>query len=309
MSNLGPQWEDEEDYSPARMDAKTILRDTGTNIVAIASNRQLGAVCPTNTSAGLIENVLYVCDYDGALSRVSFVPVFGKHTHSADTPEQGGTLMDIYHANTGNVVQIDKMNVNIADWKVDVVGTGTIFAYDELTTSAVLKIESGGITGNCATGSLGGVCVTFANKIMWQAKIEVNNISLLLARAGLNVDRVDEAQNTARRQLGIEACDGHGVNWVVINANGNSASLHVQASTTAINLRASYKLIELPSNELRLYVNGVSNAVSTTNVAFDSDSDGLRLTRIGIKATSNSTRKIWLFLLKILADPKVSDIT
>ena len=309
MSNLGPQWEDDEDYSPARMDAKTILRDTGTAIVAVASTRQLGAVCPTNTSGGLIKDVLYVCNYDGGFDRVAFVPVHGKHTHSADTAEQGGTLMDIYQANTANVIQIDMFHINVADWKVDTVGTGGVFAYDELTTSGVLRVETGATTGNCKTGSIGGGRLTFTKKISWQAKIEINANTALLTRFGINVDRVDEAQNTARRQMGIEACDGHGVNWVIINANGNSASLHVQATTAPITTRYSYKLVAIPSNEVRLYTNGTSNAFSTTNVAFDSDTDGFRLTRAGIKATSNTNRMIWLFVMKILGDPGATDLS
>lgn len=309
MSNLGPQWEDDEDYSPARMDAKTVLRDTGTAIVAVATSRQIGLACPTDTSAGLIKDVLYVAEYDGSFERVQFKPVFSKHTHSADTAEEGGTLMDVYQANTANVIQLDMFHINISDWKVDTVGTGTLFFYSELTTSGVLRIETGAVSGNCKTGSLGGGRVTFTKKISWQTKIEVNAGTSLLARAGINVDRVDEAQNTARRQLGIEACDGHGANWVTINANGNSASLHVQATTQPITTRSSYKLVELPSNELRLYINGVSNSVSTANVAFDSDSDGFRLTRVGIKATSGANRMIWLFVLKLLGDPGASDLS
>jgi hypothetical protein len=310
MSNLGPQWEDNEDYSPARMDAKTILRDTGTVCVAVASSRQLGGVCPTDTSGGLIKDVLYVCEYDGSFERVQFKPVFGKHSHGADTAEEGGKLIGIYHANTADVVQVDMFHLNVADWKVNTVGTGTSFAYAELTTSGVIAAITGATSGNCVTGSLGGGTITFGSKVMWQSKLEVDtSTNNLLARAGINVDRVDEAQNTARRQIGIEACDGHGTNWVIINANGSSASLHVQATTAVINLRGSYKLISVPSDNVTLWVNGVSRGVSITNVPFDGESDGFRLTRMGIKATSASSRTLWIFLLKIVANPRLNDLT
>lgn len=313
MSNLGPQWQDNEDYSTARMDAKTILRDTGTNIVAIAQTRQLGAVCPTDTSGGLVKDVLYVCQYDGFLSRTAFVPVFSKHTHSADTDEEGGTCMNMLLANTATCFDISMFHLNVADWKVDTVGAGGVFAYVEGTTSGRLQISTGAVTGNCKTGSLGGGRITFGSMLSWQAKLEYSHNTTLLTRAGVNVDRVDETQNTTRRQAGIEGCDGHGLNLVIINANGNSASLHVQATTSPlVNAPTgpkNYKLINTPSNECRLYSNGVSTGVSTTNVAFDSDSDGLRLVRIGMKTTSAGDRWVYLSVMKLLGDPGSADLS
>jgi hypothetical protein len=295
------------------MDAKTILRDTGTNIVAVATTRQLGAVCPTDTSGGLVKDVMYVCQYDGFLQRIQFVPVSGKHDHSADTAETGGRLMDIYQANTANVVQLDMFHINLSDWKVDTVGAGGGFVYDEGTTTGKLKISTGNVSGNCKTGSIGGGTITFSDKISWQSKIEFSHNTSLLTRLGIGVDRVDETQNTTRRQIGIEGCDGHGVNLVVINANGNSASLHVQATTAPI-INAptgvkNYKIINLPANECRLYLNGVSVGVSTTNVALSGDSDGLRLMRVGMKTTSANDRWLYLHLMKILGNPGSSDLS
>ena len=312
MSNLGPQWEDNEDYAPARMDAKTIVRDTGTNIVAIASTRQLGAVCPTDTSGGLIKDVLYVVQYDGGFDRTAFIPVFSKHTHAANTDEEGGDLMDIYRANTANCVEVNMFHINFVDWKTDLTGSGT-FTYDEGSTSGRLKESTGATNNSCVTGSMGGGRVTFSDEISWQAKIELTVGTNLLTRCGHNVDRVDEAQNTSRRQMGIEGCDGHGTNWVIINANGNSASLHVQATTAPlINSPTgprNYKLINVPSNSCTLYLNAVSVGVSTTNVAFDSDSDGLRLVRVGIKTTTTSDHILYLHILKLLANPGAADLS
>jgi hypothetical protein len=288
MSNLGPKWQDNEDYSPARMDAKTILRDTGTNIVAMASTRQLGAVCPTDTSAGLVKDVLYISQYDGFLSRTAFIPVFRKHTHSADTDEEGGRCMDMLMANTAECFEINMFHMNLADWKIDTVGTGGGFIYDESTTSGRIKVSTGGVSGNCKTGSIGGGTISFADMISWQAKMEVSHNTSLLVRVGVNVDRVDETQNTTRRQCGIEACDGHGINWVIINAN--------------------YKILNTPSNECRLYVDGVSTGVSTVNVAFGGSSDGLRLVRMGIKAVSANDRWLYLYIMKLLANPGSADL-
>lgn len=304
MSNLGPVWEDNANYSPRRMDAKNITRDTGANIVAIATTRQLGLVCPTDTSGGLIKNVVYVCDYDEAFNRLNFVPIFGKHTHSADTPEMGGTLMDIYQANTAAVVQIDMMHINLSDWQLVTVGTGTSLTYDESTTSARAKFDTGGTGNNCITGTLGGGAVSFAARLNWQAYMDVSANNNLLFRAGVNVDRVDEAQDTARRQIGMEACDGHGTNYVIINANGNTASLVVTPTTAAVAAGVrNYKIAMIPATEVRLYEAGVSVGVSGTNVPSDSSSDGKRLFRCGIKCTTSTSRQIFFHNFKLLGDP------
>jgi hypothetical protein len=103
------------------------------------------------------------------------------------------------------------------------------------------------------------------------------------------------------------------VNLVIINANGNSASLHVQATTAPIvnspTGPKNYKLINIPSDSCTLYSNGVSVGVSTTNVAFDSDTDGLRLTRIGIKTTSGAEKFLYMNLMKLVANPGSADLT
>src|ERR1044072_3726050 len=154
MSNLGPQWEDDEDYSPARMDAKTIVRDTGTAIVGIATSRQIGAACPTDTSGGLIKDVLYVCNYDGGFERVQFVPVFGKHLHNSSANEDGGSLLDIYQANSG------------------------------LATMYMIKpvVEDFNITVTGGTAALDG---TIANKIKFDTGATINNRSNGVAKLGI----------------------------------------------------------------------------------------------------------------------------
>lgn len=310
MSNLGPQWEDDEDYSPARMDAKNILRDTGTAIIATAATRQLGAVCPTDTSGGLIKDVLYVCEYDGGFSRLSFKPVFHKHVHDADTDAAGGTLMDIYHANSAKTAQIDMLYVKTSDWTLNTVGSTPTLTIDIGTTSYRLKFDTDATTNNSITGSIGGIRLSFASKMSFQGKIEFPFSTSLLARLGINVDRVDETQDTARRQIGMEGCDAHGTNWVIINANGSAASLTVTPTTSALNPGSvkNYKVVELPSSEVRFYEQGVSTGFSTTNVATSGDTDGKRLFRTGIKTTTGSTRYIYLNLLKIIADPGASDL-
>lgn len=310
MSNLGPKWEDDEHYSPGRMNAKDITRDTGTNIVAIATTKQLGAVCPTDTSGGLIKNVLYICDYDSNFTRVGFIPVFGKHMHDADSNEAGGRLLDIRFANSGKLLEVNHYFVDDSLYLENNLN-GTVTRISS-TDDAYVEIKTLTATNNYANVTLSGPKVSFADKILLQFNAEVNLNSNILVRAGLNTDRVDEAQSTSRRQMGLEGCDGHGTNWVIINANGNTSSLTVTATTMPLNPGAekNYKLFHTPATELRAYLDGVSNAVSTTNVASTGESTHLRLFRAGIKLPTGTTEKLMkLWHMQMIGLPATSQLT
>lgn len=236
MSNLGPVYEDNENYSPSRSNAKQITRDTGSNLVAIASTKQLGAVCPTDTSGGLIKNVLYVCDYDANFTRLSFIPVFGKHLHDIDSTEAGGLLSDIYQANSGKAVEINAtLVIDDSLWHTAAVGTGAAMTdATPVSNDTYLEFKTGIVANNLVTSRFYGLLMSFASKMSFQHNLALNVGTSLLIRTGVNVDRIQDSQDTARRQYGLEGCDGHGVNWVMINANGNSGSLQVTATTLEI---------------------------------------------------------------------------
>src|ERR1044071_996753 len=214
MSNLGGKWEDDENYSPSRMDAKGILRDTGSNIIAIATTRQLGLVIPTDTSGGLIKNVTYYVDYDSSFNRIQFLPIFAKHLHDSDTDAAGGSFFNIQHANSTNVIRIDMVPMSTALWDNTATGgTLTLQNDGENTDGGIyLQQKTTTTTNNLITSNLRGCNLSFADKLMFSMKAKLSHNSNLLIRFGINVDRVQDSQDTARRQMGLEGCDGHGTN-------------------------------------------------------------------------------------------------
>lgn len=310
MSNLGPIYQDNELYSPRRVDAKGIVRDTGTNCVAISTTRQIGAVVPTDTSGGLIKNVMYVCDYDGSFNRVAFIPVFGAHTHFDATT--GGSLLDIQHANSMNVAPVlHLLAIDAGNFHISNVGTGAAFADVTAANDAYIEIKTGAVTSNTSNGRVYGVLLNWAKKIIWQANLNLSHNNNLLVRLGINIDRIQDAQDNARRQMGIEGCDGHGTNWVIINANGNSASLTPTPTTVALNVTGenNYKLVHIPATECRLFFNGVSNAVSGTNVASSGDTQHDKILTVGLKLAIGTTEKILkLWHTEILAGPGTNQL-
>lgn len=308
INNLAPRYEDNEDYSPARMDAKSILRDKGSTIVATATTKQLGIVIPTDTSGGLIKNVAYYVDYDSSFNRIQFLPIFHKHTHSLDTDDSGGTLYDIFFANSAKCVTINQFvdSDPNAIWQSATSGAGTQFNRVRSGGSSFMQILTGTTTANAITALLCGISIVFSTKMMFNIKMKLNLNTNLLARIGINVDRVQDTQSTSRVQMGLEGCDGHGTNWVIINANGNTSSLTTTPTTAPLQPGSSqvYKISHIPATECRFYYNGVSNAVSTTNVASGTGTTEDKLFSVGVKLSTGTTEKeiVWRGVA-ILGDP------
>jgi hypothetical protein len=292
------------------MDAKTIVRDTGTAIVGIATSRQIGAACPTDTSGGLIKDVLYVCNYDGGFERVQFVPVFGKHLHNSSANEDGGSLLDIYQANSG-LATMYMIKPVVEDFNITV--TGGTAALDG-TIANKIKFDTGATINNRSNGVAKlGIAFDWSDPLLIQARLQLSDNANLVARFGQSTDRIEDTQDTARRQAGIEGCDGHGTNWVIINANGTAASLHVQTTTAplvpASGNGESYKIVNIPATECRLYLGGVSVGVSTTNIAADGASDNQRPFVLGVKTVTGTTRSLKMWTGQLIGAPFVNTLT
>jgi len=310
MSNLGVVFEDDEDYSPSRMNAKGVLRDTGTNIVALATTKQLGLVCPTNTSSGLIKNVLYYVDYDTDFNRIGFEPVFHKHDHSADTDAKGGKYLDIRIANIRDFAEISILTVSpdpSSVWDI-VTGSGGSISFIQASPDVYHQAATGNTTGAHVTGILGGVMFEWSNIIMCQFNSSLNANSNILARTGIGIDSINNSPSTSRKQMALEGCDGHGTNWVLLNANGSSASLEITPTTMPLNPGSvkNYLLEHIPATECNVYYGNVLNATSSTNVADDGTTEPYRLFRWGIKLPTGTVEiKQNLWWLKILGNHRV----
>lgn len=291
-ANLGPVFEDDEHHSPGRANAGKIVRDTAENILAIADTKQVGAAIPTTTAGGLVAGVEYIPIYNASFVRTGWQAVAGKHKHDADSDVAGGSLLDIQFANMRNVMLMSRWLSPIpTDFLVTKVGTGDLTR--DTSGDLPLKCEASATNNDLTTARGIGLRYEWDTKLTLQFKANMSHNSGLLARMGIGTDRVEDSQDTARRQMGIEGCDGHGTNWVIINANGNTSSLTPTPTTAVLNEanKTGYALVHLPAVEVRLYKDEVSNAVSTTNVASSSLTDTHRLFIWGIKVTSGGVAK------------------
>lgn len=306
MSNLGPVYEDDEHYSPSRNNAKGILRDTGSNIVAIATTKQIGLAMPTDTSGGLIKNVLYYADYDSNFNRIQFLPVFHRHLHgSEDSQEDGGSYINIRHRNIETFAEAGITNI-VKDPQslYDFNSLNATLTYFESGNDALHRIDTLSVAGNYGNCDFSGIQFEWNNTMQLQFQLGLDENANILARMGTGTDRVNETPSTSRRQMAIEACDGHGTNWVMLNANGNSGSLVVTATTIAlITGKRTIKLEHDPATTCKIYNNAILNATSITNVADDGRTDMRRLFRWGVKLPAGTDNiNLDLFYLKILGD-------
>ena len=289
--NLATRWEDDEDYSPARMDAKTIVRDTAANIVAIASTRQIGLAIPTDTGSGLIKNVAYYVNYNTDFNRISFEPVFYKHLHDSDEDVTGGSFLDIYMANANNAQIVANYDSYMtAMWDINLASGGT-FGID--TSLVAQGWHTGTTTGATSHGTIGGIVFEFGDKMSFQWGARCSLASNILTRVGINVDAITQTPDTTIRKFGVEGCDGHGTNWVMINGNGNSGSEHVTATTAPLNPAdiEPYAILHDPGTTDTFYFDRVQNAQSSTNIASDGSTSKSRMIRAGIKLPTGTTSK------------------
>jgi hypothetical protein len=309
MSNLGPPFEDDEDYSPARANAKGVHRDTGANLVALASTKQLGLVIPTDTSGGLIKNVTYYVDYNSSFNRISFEPIFHTHYHDADTNEAGGRFLDILNINMQEFVEVNWV-AHQADpagfWEINA-SNGVITKFGAAGDSYHM-IDTLAATNNHITATMAGARFEWSDIITLIFQTDLNRNTNILARTGLNADRVSDTPSTSRRIMAIEGCDGHGVNWVMLNANGNSGSLVVTATTINLSSGADHTFLmqHIPADKQTLTFDGTLNATSITNIADDGTSERLRLFRWGVKlpaGTLNITQK--LYYMRMIGNQKI----
>lgn len=287
MTGLGRLFEDDEHHSPNRANAGKIVVDTAENILAIAEDKQVGAVRPTNTAGGLIAGVTYVPIYDINFNRTGWQAISGRHLHDADTEVAGGSLLNIQLANLANVMLMSRWLAPIPeDFVVSKVGTGVL--QRKTSSEWGLELQTSSANNDLTTARGVGLRYDWDAKLTLQFKSDTSHGSGLLARMGINTDRVEDSQDTARRQMGIEGCDGHGANWVIINANGNTSSLTPTPTTAPVleSSKKSHALVHKPAEEVRLYVDDVSVGVSTTNVASSSTTSPERLFIWGIKTTS-----------------------
>lgn len=292
MSNIGGL-RTLESLSPDKHNAMGVVKLTSSEMAALPITTQVGLIHCLDTGNGFVKDVIYKPIYDGSFNRTAFVPVVQAHDHSANDDVSGGSLIDIYYANGDKAALIDYYKINISEFRLfgSFSGGGVGFDDSEADTTSV-SLSTGITPNNNLTIQGDGIRLLFSSKMRWDFRMRASHNSGITLRAGVNIDRLDQSQSTSRRQIGVEGCAGHGTNWVIISANGNSGNLTATQTLLPINSVADlYSMLFVPALEARLFYAGVSQAASPAGATpSNGNSDHDKLWRFGVQ-TTNSTQK------------------
>ena len=301
-ANLGEHFEDNH-LTPAIFNAKSVLADLGTNLASLAVDAQYGLLNCIETGGGFETGVVYVPIYDTQdMTITEFRPVFKTHLHNSINSQDGGPVLDIYHANSG-FGQVEFIpSPEIADFEK--FGSGT-FTIDRTSGSSDrrLSMNSTAVSSTNVSVQRGGPKVMFDANVELQTRIQNSHNSDLALRIGINCDRLDQAQSSSRRQIFAEGCDGHGTDYVIGTANGNTASLSITQTTIDL-AEPVFTMTNFlkPGLEHRIYKDGVSEAASdSTSCPSDGSSDAARYLTYSIQTNVSQSRILEFWWYRIAA--------
>lgn len=295
-----------ETQSPGRINAKTVVVDTGTNINSISVNTQVPLALPTVDGGGLLKGILYYADYDGSLVRQSWKAVFKDHYHTG--ANDGGDFVESFISNSKNVMLINMMAPRVSSFHTTFNGSGS-FTDTFSSTDYYMLLATGATSGNDSSGKLAGVKMDFSKSSLFQLHNKPRLGTSEQLRVGINVDQFSETQSTSRGQYGLEACTGSSANWFIITANGGAGSLLQTATSLAINTEANYKLLTTPGVETRFYKDGVSQGASGSGSTPSSGStEEIRLFVISIETSTGAAREWEIRHIQVIGRPGTGEM-
>ena len=301
-ANLGVDLEDDH-LSPLVFKAKTVLVDEGDELVNVPNSAQVGLLNCIKDGSGFDAGVAYVPVYDPDTMLITEIrPIFRKHLHNTLNDMDGGTLLDIKHANSGLQAELNLLTPQPTDFEEFGTGGSLSINRAEGLSDRRLKLASSAVSGENYSAVAAGSKVKFDFNLELQTRIELSHNSNIAARIVINGDRLDQTQSTSRRQGGIEGCLGHGTNFVIITANGNTSSLEV--TQTLLDLATSFFTAQLfmkPGFETRFYKDGVSQAASSsTSTPSNGTSDADKLLTYSVQTNTSEARDIDFWWAKII---------
>ena len=305
--NLGTKITSSDQVAQAEFDAKSILVDDGDVIEAIGTAVQIGLahVIKDSISLAFLKDDILYPEYDTSMIRTAWRSIFWDHLHNGSGNKGGGTLKNIYHANMPLFWYRNGL-ANPNEWSKT--GTGTI-TRDQGTTPDThdrISFKTTTVSGESVSGNIGGIELALENLIDLQFYFEAEQNSDIFARAGINVDRIEDTQSDSRKQWGVECCPASGTNWVVISANGNAGNL-LQVSTVIPinNEQRNFQLTYHPGVDVKFYHDGTLRATTNSaNTPTSGNTDRNKLFVVGVKTNvGGSARELRLYHWAITAEP------
>ena len=281
-SELGQLFSDGLVYSAAIFDAKTIVVMTGSYIAAIPQTTEYAAAKALDTSGGLRKDEFYWRNAE----RDTLIPAHWAHKHQTGEAWNGGSHQEIFLANMREWHN-NKLGATATEYYAQVSGTGVV---DNHATDAACRIRTGTTANSWARAYSGGALLSFNNKVMWRAKLRVNDDLGQLVRFGCGMESPANAADNLEK-FGFEGCDGDGPNFRLVTANG--INRHKEPTPFAIEQTGyrGYAFLCEPGTTVTIQYDDQTELAETNSIPSINSADAHSGIKLGIK-TTNSNEKI-----------------
>lgn len=281
------------------LNKKTIFVGTGAEIAAIPLTNPATMFLSTTTESGYVENEVYVTKADlsgrAALRRA--------HAHSSGADVDGGDIYEIWVANAGQKMSVGPRFTRPGDFGSFTIQSGSPSAthLDVILSTNVLttRLKTTATNNMWVQVADGGLALSFANKVEWRIKMQVQNangtaVTNHLWRMGVNMENVSDAGNGTENRFGIEGCSSDpSDNIRYICANGGGTRTNADGGVTPNSMRG-YQMQYNPGTNI-LAKDSLGNITSiTSNVPSSGSIASDRELRYGIKTTAAAEKYMYI---------------
>jgi hypothetical protein len=293
VSSLGHDWTDEAP-SQSRFSAKTIFVGTGADIADITTQSNIPAVLCVEDGSGFLANNFYVRHWDITTSQwTGWDNVKWKHTHKDNIDADGGGYYEMDAAVADSYIGINEPYCITLQFFGGASASGGAAVQDaEANNSCFLRLRTGTTSNNYAYVQKGGTRLSFAAKIEWHIKMEVDGgNSQILWRCGPGMEKPQDNSEAVEKKIGLEGCTGDGINIQITNCDGATRLKTPTTVNMDLGQARGFKLAYTPSTNM-IYNDSLSNTITvTSNIPSSGYILDDRLVRYGIK-TTNATEKL-----------------
>jgi hypothetical protein len=302
-SNLGLGYAEGDQVANARLNATMVMSAKGSEIASVPFTQQTPLFRCLESTSGFIANELYMRTADN----LGVTNVRRKHTHSADTDEEGGLLHNMFIYNP-RIVQFGLTPFNnLYDFNQTKVNTASFdYVPDEFYGRTLLLTstwDTAGSIGNYVNASVAGQQIGFTEKMLAMATLYMDFNANQVARVGFGMELANNTVDVTRK-VGMEMCGGTGTNWQAVSANGVTRTVSATSMNSAPvpNAFMTYRFFFNPNTvSYKLTNTDGLTKVMTSTIPSGGSIDYPRLFRFGLDTTNSTTKHMWLLRLYFIA--------
>ena len=305
-TSLGNDWTDETP-SQSRFTAKTLFVGPGSDIGNITTQNNCPLALCTEDGGGFFKNNLYARHYDDTTAQwTGWDNAKWKHTHT-DNADDGGAY---YEMDVANIERIhdDPPYLTVFQFFGAKSGTGADIADANANSSLFLRLRTGVVANNYAYIAKGGTRLSFAYKIEWHVKMEVDGGNAqILWRAGPGMELPQDNADVVEKKIGLEGCTGSGTKVQVVNCDGVTRLITPTTIDMDTGQARGFMLKYVPSTNLTYKDTLASNIVVSANIPGSGYILSDRLVRYGIKTTNTTEKLMYLWRHALFGKSNDSD--